>query len=110
MASKKRFKKYDEINFDHATRKDLLSLIHWYLKNEIDVEQFTHDIAIGFTQEWNGLEGYFNSIEYAEIDKIFEVCDWFSPFEADHEAYSGYTTADQVRTTVENAAQILPVL
>lgn len=100
MASKKKFKKYSEINFDYPTRKDFLALVYAYLIGEIYDWQFTHEMFVYFVRE--GIDpNYFSKTEWAAVDELGEVCSEYVGDRVVAEDEWAFTTKDLEKSMLE---------
>lgn len=100
MASKKKFKKYSEINFDDPTRKDFLALVYAYLTREIYDEQFTQEMYVYFVRDSID-QSYFSKTEWAAIEELGEVCSEYVGDRVVAEDEWAFTTKDLEQSVLE---------
>lgn len=107
MASKKKYKKYEEIDIDDPGRKDYLVLLNAYKNKAITFDVFENNFA-RMCQEGYYWE-YFSKQEYDFIHHLNEFITWYSPYESDLEEYSGYKSKDEVENAIQETITALNI-
>ncbi|WP_419155492.1 hypothetical protein [Weissella minor] len=105
MASKKKYKKYQEINFTYPGRKDFLALFNAYKNHEIDFQTF-HDNFSSISID--NYQDFFNKKEYSAVSELDEAVSWYTP-DSKELKISNFKSRDQVEESFQKVISILNI-
>lgn len=105
LVSKKKYKKYQEINFTYPGRKDFLALFNAYKNHEIDFQKFDDAFSI---ISIDNFQDFFNKKEYSAVSELDDAVSWYIP-DPKEQKISNFKSIDKVEESFQKVISILNI-